>query len=438
MWTRRQFLSSSPAVTAAGGRATLPGGKPALLGGAPVHPEPFPTWPVYDRGEERALLETLGSRKWIRITGQNVNRFEQAFARTIGTKGCVATANGTSALIVSLKALGVGPGDEVIVPPYTFIATVNAVLMLSALPVFVDTDRETAQIDARRIEDAITDRTAAILPVHLGGSAADLDAIVAIAERRRLPIVEDACQAHLGEWRGRKLGSLGAAGCFSFQATKNLACGEGGGVVSNDEAMLEKCFAIHNHGRSRNISGYNFSYQSAGANLRMDEFHAAMASIQLTRIESQSRIREGNAAYLTKLFREIPGILPARMYPGCTRNAWHIYIARYQAEAFAGLSKRGFLRALKAEGIPTSEGYGPLNRESFLTNALADRHFRAIFPATRLARWEERNQCPENDKLCAEAFWLSQNLLLGSRTEMEQIAEAVRRIQAHADQLRAL
>ena len=250
---------------------------------------------MYDRGEEQALLETLASRKWLRVAGENVNRFEQAYARAMGAKGCVATCNGTSALILSMKALGVGPGDEVIVPPYTFIATINAVLMLYALPVFVDTDRQTAQIDARKIEEAITDRTRAILPVHLGGSAADLDAILAIAARRRLPVIEDACQAHFGEWRNRKLGTCGATGCFSFQATKNMACGEGGAVVSNDEALLDKCFAIHSHGRKRTVSGYDFTYRSAGANLRMDEFHAALATVQLTRAEQQAETRDRNA-----------------------------------------------------------------------------------------------------------------------------------------------
>jgi dTDP-4-amino-4,6-dideoxygalactose transaminase len=438
MLTRRGFLSASSATTAIRDRSGLAGEIPALLGGGKAHPGPFPRWPMYDRREEQALRETLGSRRWLRVAGENVNRFEQAWARTIGTKGCVATANGTSALILSLKALGVGPGDEVIVPPYTFIATVNAVLMLYALPVFVDTDRETAQIDARKIADAITPRTAAILPVHLGGSPADLDAILSLAARRRLPVVEDACQAHLAEWRGRRVGSLGTTGCFSFQATKNQACGEGGAVMANDEALLEKGFALHSHGRPRHVSGYNFIYKSAGANLRMDEFHAAMASAQLTRIEEQARTRDGNAAYLTQLLREIPGIVPARMYPGCTRNAWHLYIFRYQPEAFAGLPKRAFLRALSAEGVSCAAGYTPLTRAPFLEETFAQRTFRSIFSPRRLAGWRGRNRCPENDRLCEEAVWLTHNMFLGTRTDMEQIADAVRKIQAHADRLRAL
>jgi perosamine synthetase len=434
MLTRRGLLTASTVV--ATGHAAAQIGKPALLGGNPAHPGAFPAWPVFDHREEQALLDTLATRKWLRISGQNVNRFEEAYARMLGSKGCLATSNGTSALYVSLKALGVGPGDEVIVPPYTFVATINAVLLLYALPVFVDTDPETGQIDARKIEAAITDRTAAILPVHLGGSAADLDTILAIAQRHHLPVVEDACQAHLGEWRNRKLGTYGMTGCFSFQATKNMACGEGGALVTDDPALLEKCFVIHSHGRPRTISGYDFAYRAiGGANLRMDEFHAALASIQMTRLPQQAEIRDRNASYLTSLLRDIPGIRPLRMYRGCTRNAWHLYMLHYQPEAFAGMSKRQFLWALTAEGIRGAAGYTPLNKEPFLQNTFAGRDFQAVFSKARMARWMECNQCPVNEKFCEETVWLTQSMLLAGRTDMEQIAEAIRKIQAHAAEL---
>jgi dTDP-4-amino-4,6-dideoxygalactose transaminase len=152
--------------------------EPAILGGAPVRRQPFPAWPVADALEERSLVEVIRSGKWFRGDGQEVNRFEAAYARLTGSPYCLATANGTSALLTSLHALGVGPGDEVIVPPYTFVATVNVVLLLHALPVFVDTDVETFQIDAGKVEAAITERTRAIVPVHLGGNAADLDRIL--------------------------------------------------------------------------------------------------------------------------------------------------------------------------------------------------------------------------------------------------------------------
>src|SRR5262245_8220259 len=236
---RRRFIARSvaaAAVTAEARRAAIaaPGDRPAVLGGAPVRRQPFPSWPIFHEQEEKAILSVLRSGKWNRGTGQLVNRFEESYSKLMGSQCCLATANGTSALLVTLNTMGVGHGDEVIVPPYTFVATINAILQVGALPVFVDSDRESLQIDARKIEAAITPRTVAIMPVHLGGNVADLDAILGVANRRGIPVIEDACQAHLAEWKGRKVGTYGKAGCFSFQAWKNLISGEGGDILTND------------------------------------------------------------------------------------------------------------------------------------------------------------------------------------------------------------
>jgi dTDP-4-amino-4,6-dideoxygalactose transaminase len=428
---RRSFLAASAVASSALGAVE----KPALLGGSKVRSGGWPAWPVFDEREERALLKTLQSGNWFRGNGKNVAEFEAQYAALTQAKGCLATANGTSALLTSLAAMGVGAGDEVIVPPYTFVASVNVVLMLNAMPVFVDTDRETFQIDARKIEGAITDRTAAIMPVHIGGSAADLDAVLKVAAKRKIPVLEDACQAHLGEWRGRKVGTWGTAGCFSFQASKNLNSGEGGAILTNDLDLLEKCYAFHNNSRGRKSTGYDFAYVARGANLRMTEFQAALLMAQMARLEEQSRRREQNAQYLTSLLKEIPGITPARMYEGCTRNAYHLYMFRYDKEKFGGLDRAVFLKALAAEGIPASPGYGPLNKEPFLKHTLETRGYRRIFSEKEISRWHERNQCPENDKLCQEAVWLTQNMLIGERSDMEQVAEAIRKIHAHAPAL---
>ena len=296
----------------------------AILGGKPVRKGRFHSWPVITENDERAWMEVLRKGRWCRLDGDYANRFEEAWASTLGAKHCVAVANGTSALITSLAALGIGPGDEVIVPPYTFVATINAVLMHHALPVFVDTDPETFQIDARKIEAAITERTACIMPVHLGGSAADMDTILAVAKKHKLPVVEDACQAHLAEWRTKKVSTLGDLGCFSFQASKNLNSGEGGAILTNSDDLYEQCKSFQNNGRWRPTPG--FAYVRNGANLRITEFQAALLLQQLTRLEEQSRHREQNAAYLSKLLQEIPGIAPAKMYDGCTRNAYHLYM----------------------------------------------------------------------------------------------------------------
>jgi perosamine synthetase len=413
--------------------------EPALLGGPPVRREPFPEWPIAGADEEQALLGVLRSGKWGRGSGQQVTRFESAYATLTGATHCLATSNGTSALLTALHALDVGPGDEVIVPPYTFVATINVVLLRHALPVFIDSDRETFQIDARKIAGAITPRTRAIIPVHLGGSAADLDTILAAARARDVPVLEDACQAHLAEWKGRKVGTFGRAGAFSFQASKNLNSGEGGALLTDDATFVETCYTFHNNSRTRqNTGGLAFTYRGAGANLRLTEFQAAILLAQMSRLEAQAKTRDQNGTYLSSLLKEIPGITPARMYEGCTRNAYHLDMWRYDAAQFAGLSRDGFLKALRAEGIPASGGYTPLNKEPFLAETLASRAYQRIYDAATLRDWQERNACPQNDRLCSEAVWLTQNMLLGPRSDMDQIAEAVRKIQAHASRLTTL
>jgi perosamine synthetase len=306
---------------------------------------------------------------------------------------------------------------------------------MHALPVFVDSDLETFQIDARKVEAVLTERTRAIIPVHLGGAAADLDTILPAARKRGIPVIEDACQAHLAEWRGRKVGTHGTAGCFSFQASKNLNAGEGGAILTSDDAMLETCYRFHNNSRGRRNTGNDFSYRNAGANLRMTEFQAALLVAQMTRLEAQARTRDENASHLTSLLKEIPGIAPARMYEGCTRNAYHLYMFRYDASAFSGLPRAAFLKAVAAEGVPASSGYSPLNKEPFLENALGTRGFQAIYPKARLDAWREQNRCPQNDRLCSEAIWMGQTMLLGPRQDMEDIADAIRKVQAHAPQL---
>jgi perosamine synthetase len=416
--------------------ASVADGKPALLGGKPVRAGGFPSWPVIDDRDERGLMDVLKSRKWFRGYGEKVNQFEEQYCALTGAKHCIATNAGTSALFASLAALDVGPGDEVILSPYTFIATLNVILLQYALPVFVDSDPQTFQVDGKKIEAAITDRTAAVIPVHIGGSVADVDTILAAAKRRNVPVIEDACQSHLAEWRGKKVGTWGSAGCFSFQASKNLNCGEGGAILTNDADLAQKCYAFHNNCRGRNITGYNFAYMGTrGANLRMTEFQASMLLSQMTRLEEQAKMREQNAQYLTKMLKEIPGIAPAAMYEGTTRNAYHLYMLRYKKEQFAGMERAKFLKALSAEGVPCSGGYSPLNKEAFLKAAVQSKAYKRIYPAEVLAKWEERNMCPENDKLCQEGVWFTQNMLLGPRSDMDQIAAAIRKIHANAGEL---
>jgi dTDP-4-amino-4,6-dideoxygalactose transaminase len=406
-----------------------------LLGGTPTCNGSFPGWPVFDQTEERALLDTLHSGQWYRGSGKAVANFEEAYARLTGAKHCLATSCGTSALTTALGALDIGPGDEVILPPYTFVATYNVIVLNYALPIFVDSDPETFQIDAGKIEAAITERTKAMIPVHLGGSSVYLDKILNISTKHKVPFVEDACQSHLAEWRGRKVGTWGTAGCFSFQASKNLNSGEGGAVLTNDDEFAEICRSFHNQGRAGNRDRKRNYSDTRGSNLRLCEFQGNLLVAQMTRLEAQSKRRTGNATYLTELLQEIPGILPAKMYEGCTWNAYHLYMFRYKKEHFANMPRGKFMTALGKEGVPCSGGYSPLNKDPYVLGLVKSRHYQKLYPAETLKNWADRNQCPKNDQLCQEAVWFTQNMLLGPRTDMDQIAEAIRRIQKHAGEL---
>ncbi|MGI0018256.1 MAG: DegT/DnrJ/EryC1/StrS family aminotransferase, partial [Nitrosotalea sp.] len=192
------------------------------------------------------------------------------------------------------------------------------------------------------------------------------------------------------------------------------------------------CYAFHNNGRGLAQKGDDFTYAQHGLNLRMTEFQARLLATQMTRIEAQAKKRTENALYLTSLLREIPGIRPARMYEGCTRNAYHLYMLRYDPAHFDGLPRAAFLKALRAEGLPGARGYTPLNQEKFLQQTFAGRGFQRIFGTARLAEWNRKNHCPANDQLCEEAVWFTQNMLIGPRGDVDQIAEAIRKIRKNA------
>ncbi|MCC6857506.1 MAG: DegT/DnrJ/EryC1/StrS family aminotransferase [Bryobacterales bacterium] len=435
---RRTFAGAAPAAALHARQAAGAGGRPALLGGTPVRPRSsrFPGWPQVTAADEGGWLEVFRSGRWWRKEGHFVRDFEKAWAARTGARHCLATANGTSALMAALHAVDVGPRDEVIVGPYTFIATVNAILAHYALPVFADTDPDSAMIDASKIEAAITPRTRCILPVHLGGNMADMDRIMEIARRRNLAVVEDACQAVGSEWRGRKAATIGHLGCFSFHKLKNLSGGEAGAVLTNDEALFGRAYGFHSHYRTPDENAPDPKLCLNGINLRMSEFQAAAMLAQIGRLEEQARTRDRNAAYLNQMLLEKPGVAPAKVYPGCTRNGYHLYMMRYNPEAMSGLSRERFVEAVRAEGIPISAGYTPLNRHPFLENTLNSRPFRAIYSQQEIARWRERNRCPNNDRLCQEGLWFPHTVLLGSRRDMEDIIAGIRKVQRHAAELK--
>lgn len=427
--TRRDFLGTATAMAGAGLSLGLGKTFAAAPAKGPAGRSKIPNWPVFDEREDKALLEVLHSGIWGRSgRGQKVVAFEKAYAELTNTKYCVATASGTGSLLTALGAYGVGPGDEVILPVYTFVATFNAVTASYALPVFADTNLESFQVDAGKMAAAITPNTRLLLPVHIGGSPADMDAIGSLSKARNVPIIEDACQAWVAQWRGKGVGNTGLAGCFSFQASKNLTAGEGGAIVTNDGEFADKCFNFHNQGggRPRTSGG------GRGANFRLTEFQGGLLLAQMTRLEAQSKIRDQNAAYLTSLLGEIPGIKPARLHDGCTRSAYHLYMFRYQKERFGNLPRAKFMEALGKEGISASGGYTPLNAAAHVRALAANPYYQKIYGRATMAKWEERNQCPVNDQLCSEGVWFTQPTLLTDRVEMERIAEAIRKIQKRA------
>lgn len=397
----------------------------AVAGGEPVRTRPFPGWPVFGQREEEALLTVLRSGKWGRTSGDEAAKFEQAFAAMHDARHGIAVVNGTTSLRIALLASEIEEGDEVIVPPYTFIATAGAVIEANAAPVFVDIDPDTYCLDPVRVEEAITPRTRAIIPVHLAGQAADMDALISLARRHGLTIIEDAAHAHGAEYRGKKLGSLGDVGSFSFQSSKNLTSGEGGILITNDEAMERKCRSLHDCGRISGGAWYEHAFLSA--NHRMTEFQAALLSVQLEALEEQTRRRDANGRYLNEKLAQIPGIRPLLRGRGETLHAYHLYVFRIEPQVF-GLPRDRFLQALCAEGIPASAGY---TRALYEQPLFAEKRFGPYTGACGYKNSIAANaaSCPVTEQACkVEACWLTQSVLLGSREDMDDIVCAVAKV----------
>jgi dTDP-4-amino-4,6-dideoxygalactose transaminase len=431
--SRRTFLGS--AATAGAGlclslKPAAAADKPAKRAATAAAARGATDWPKWDDREEQALLDVLRSGKWGRGNGTKVTEFEQVFAERMRAKYCIATASGTTALLSAIGALNVGPGDEVILPPYTFVATFNVITASFSLPVFADVDAASFQIDPAKLEAAITPATRLLLPVHIGGSTCELDAIADIAARRRVPMIEDAAQAPGAEWRGQPVGTKGIGGCFSFQASKNLTSGEGGAVVTNDEAFAHQVYNFHTPGTPKSGTSWG-----RAANYRLTEFQAALLLAQYSRFNAQQDYRNANAEHLSDMLRKIPGIAPAKLASGNNRSAWHLYMFRYDAAKFSGLPRARFLQELVKAGVGASSGYASLNTSAHVKALAANPHYQRIYGKDTMAKWVERNSCPVNDRVIEEAVWLGQTKLLDSRSAMEQIAETIAGIQKRSGDL---
>lgn len=400
----------------------------ALFGGTKAKQRPFPLWPQYDDRERRALEEVLESRVWWRTPGTKTLEFEKAFAEYHGARRGIAVTNGTAALEVTMAALGIGPGDEVIVPDFTFIATASAVLFANALPVLVDVDPETYCLDPGLTEAAVTPRTKAIIAVHMGGHPADLDALQGIARKHGLPLIEDSAHAHGSEWRGKKIGTFGKAATFSFQSSKLMTAGEGGIITTNDDDFERQARSVHDCGRMP--GEWFYSHFIYGSNYRLSEWQGAILSVQLERLEEQTVHRHRSGRLLDKLFAEIPGITPQKCDPRCTRNGQYAYIFHVNAKQFAGISTENFIAALNAEGIPTQASYPPLHE----LDCFRDGEYRKCLSGTQATEKHEflQQRFPNTQRAAWETVWIPQFALLGDQQDMHETAEAIQKIQRNA------
>lgn len=394
----------------------------AINGGEKTVTRSFP-WPIYDNTEVEAVANVVRDGKWGNPNcGDIVAKVEQEFAAYCGTKYAISCVNGSISIKLALIAFGIRPGDEVIVPPYTFITTASSVIECNGVPVFVDISPETYNLDPAAIEKAITPRTKAIIPVHFGGQSCDMEAIMDIAKRHNLRVLEDAAHAHGSEYKGKRLGSIADAGSFSFQSSKNLTSGEGGMIVTNDESLYKMISSLRNVGRVE--GGQWYDHFNPGLNYRITQMQAALLSSQLQRLEQQTIDRNENGLYLNELLSTIEGVSPLTRGHGETRHCQHLYIFKYNKEKFNNLSKKDFVDRLMAEGVPSLTGYPhPLYRQPLFQNS----NFMS-YAIPDSVNYREAN-CPVAEAACEEAVWILQHAMLGTKADMESFAEAIRKIQ---------
>jgi len=441
--TRRQLLATASVGTIAAVSQSIPtygniskkGSKLAILGGEPARKnKPWPRWPYWDENIIDSVVKTTKSRIWCRIQSRSgtVPTFEKKFAQLMGTKFCVATGSGTQALHTCVEALGIGGGDEIITSPYTDPGTIASILSARALPVLADLDRRSYQLDPDDVERRITENTKAIMPVHMMGQPCHMERIMEIAKKHDLKVIEDAAQAHLAEYQGKKLGTIGDLGCFSFQSSKTIACGEGGGIIGNDEELMDKCYTVHNHGTSR-----RGRTEVAGPKYRMNEFEAAVLLGQLPGVQERFTRRNENAAYLTSRLKDIPGIVPQKLYKGTTSGSFYLYATTYLKEYFNGADRSKFLKALSAEGVSLSPYIRQgLHKEPWIEHILNSKVYQKMFSKKRLQRYRRENRCPNCDKVCREMamIWAS-GPLLGTKEDMDDIANAILKVYENRDKL---
>ena len=444
IFTRRQFITVGSMAAVASTSIPVLGnishslndtGKLALLGGEPVvKSKVWPTWPYVDEKMVEAIIKTTKSGIWCRIQSASgtVPSFECEYSKLMGTKFTVATGSGTQALNTCVEALGIGPGDEVITSPYTDMGTISSIITSRALPVMADLDPESFQLDPSEVERRITENTKAIMPIHIMGQPCDMERIMAIAKKHNLRVIEDACQAHLGEYQGKILGTIGDAGCFSFQTTKTIACGEGGAVIGNNEELMDNCYTVQNHGTNKKGRS-----TTIGPKYRMNEFEGAILLAQLEGAKERFALRNKNAAYLTSKLKNFAGLVPQKLYEGTKSGSFYLYTMSYHKEHFNNATRDQFLKALGAEGISMS-GYIPngLHKEPWVDHILNLKVYQKMYSPSRLKQYREELAYPKCDQVCADMVMLwASGPLLGTQADMDDIINAIMKVHDNRDKL---
>ena len=383
----------------------------AILGGTPVVTEPVPLWPFFDDSDRDALNAVLETRVWGGYH-EAVAELEQRFAAFHGAEHGIALVNGTVSLEIALTAAGVKPGDEVIVPPITFVASATAVARVGATPVFVDIDPYTIDIDPTLVEKHITERTRAIVAVHFAGHPVDLDRLIPLCDKNKLVLIEDCAHAHGAAWNEQRVGSFGAVGSFSFQASKNMTAGEGGILITNDPELAERARSISNQGRR--TGGAWYEHPSLGTNARITGFQAALLLNQLKRLPEQLATRMERATFLRRKLENIKGLTPSpvSLDERVTTHGYHIFSMTYDPTQWSGVPRDKVVAALQAEGVPVTSGYPyPIYH-----NELFRKHQTVVHP------------CPEAESYCQSSIWLPHNALLAEEEWLDKVVTAIAKV----------
>src|ERR1700686_975711 len=413
-------------------------GKLEITGGKPVRKKRFDPWPIFNDKERKALKDVLESHNWggQPFPGKHADAFGKKFAEFHTAKYGQCVNTGTVAIQAALKAIDIRPGDEVIVPAYTWEGTVGPVLLVNAVPVFVDVDPDTYCLDAKLIEQAITPKTKGLLPVHLGMRFADLDEIMRIAAKHKLKVIEDCAHAHGGMWRDKGAGSTGDLGAFSFQSSKLITSGEGGAVITNNLDYPDGVGTDLKTGRASVTD--KFHHRIIGFNYRLGEFQAAVLGVQLERLPDQAKVRQTNMGYFETRLRNTRGIGLLKPEPRITRLAPYGYVLKYFADQVKDIPRAGFVAALQQEGIPC-DGlfYEPVYKSSLFPVNSAD------FPALSWGRTTPLDlrtmyRCPVSERAAYhEAIWFSHHLFLGGKSDIDSIAEGIFKVLDNIEELRS-